>query len=214
MLILDLIVISLVVAIEPIPLTVLILVLSGPNGTRRGMWFLLGWVSCVLGVILLGLAIGHGTHSGTTHEAAGWVNWLKLVAGVALVYYAFRERRPTRPAAKQPAWIRGVDRLNGPILSALAAFLSPQVVVFAGTLVILQMHLSALSQSLLAALYLFVACSPDVALVGIAVFRPEQSTAQLEKFRAFLDANRQQVLFVLFLMIGLYLSVRSILALS
>ena len=214
MLILDLVVISLAVAIEPIPITVLILVLSGPNGTRRGMWFLLGWVGCVLGVILIGLSLGHSAHAGTAHRSAGWVNWLKLIAGFALVYYAFRERRPPRPEAKQPVWMRGVDRLNGPVLVAVAAFLSPQMVVFAGTLVIVQMRLSTFSQSLLATLYLAVGCAPYVALVGTAILRPERSKQRLEGLRRFIDSHRQQVLFVLFLVIGLYLSLRSIWALS
>lgn len=214
MLVVDLIAFTGAVAFEPIPLSVLILVLSGPDGTRRGMWFLGGWMTCVLTVILIGLFLGTGTHAEAKHHASAWLNWIKLIAGVAIIYFAFRARRGGRARSKEPVWMRGIDHLNGVALAGLAAFLSPQVVVLAGTLVIVGMRLGGVGESLLAMAFLLLSCSPYVGLVGVAVFRPASSRAQLDRLRAWLDSNRQQVLFVLFLLIGLYLSARSIYALS
>ncbi len=214
MLIVDLLAITLAVAFEPIPLSVLILVLSGPNGTRRGMWFLAGWVLCVLAVILIGLALGHGAHDQAKHHAATWTNWIKFLAGLALIYFAFRERKSSDSEAKEPRWMRGIDHLRGLPLAGIAAFLSPQVVVFAGTLVIVDMKLSGVLTGVLALAFLLLSCSPYVALVGIAVFRPTKSREQLDSLRRWLDSHRQQVLFIMFLVIGLYLSARAIYALA
>jgi hypothetical protein len=110
--------------------------------------------------------------------------------------------------------MKGLDHLKGLSLAGIAAFLSPQMVVFAGTLVIVDMKLSGVLTGVLALIFLLLSCSPYVGLVGIAVFRPTQSQAQLERLRVWLDAHRQEVLFILFLMIGLYISARAIYALS
>jgi amino acid transporter len=211
---LDLVLITLAVAIEPIPLSILILVLSGPESHRRGNWFLGGWVLCVLAVILIGLALGHSVHSATPHKSDSLFDWGKLVGGIALIGYSFWVLRRHVDPNKQPSWMRGIDHLRGPVLAGLAAFLSPQLVVFAGVMVIVQLRLGAVPEGALALAFLVLSCLPYVVLVGIATFRPESSRQQLDRLREFIDRNHQQVFFVILLAIGLYLSARAIWSLS
>ena len=77
------------VAISPLPLIVVILMLSTPRGRANGIAFALGWVVtlAVLGAVLV--LVGGGARSGG--GPATWTYWLKLVLGVLFALMAVKQ---------------------------------------------------------------------------------------------------------------------------
>ena len=83
--VLDLLLLGLVVAIEPIPLSFLVLLIASEHGLIKGLWFLIGWVGCLVGVMVVAVLISGGKPIGHTHhQASQLASWLKIGAGLAL----------------------------------------------------------------------------------------------------------------------------------
>src|SRR5690348_2062980 len=57
---LDLIIIGLAIALEPLTLVAFILILSAEKGTRKGLAFILGWMACLVAVIAAILLVTGG----------------------------------------------------------------------------------------------------------------------------------------------------------
>ncbi|WP_194891357.1 GAP family protein [Catenulispora pinisilvae] len=113
------------VAISPLPLIVVILMLSTPRGKANGIAFVLGWVAtlAVLGTVLV--LVGGGARSGG--EPARWTYWLKLVLGVLFALMAVKQWRDRpRPGreAKTPKWMASVDGIGPGQAAGVAALLS------------------------------------------------------------------------------------------
>ena len=71
------------VALSPVPIIAVVLMLGTPRARVNGPAFVLGWIVglTIVGAIVLAVAGGAGADDGG--EPATWVDWLKLVLGVA-----------------------------------------------------------------------------------------------------------------------------------
>ena len=49
--VLDLVIIGLAIALEPLTIVAFILILSAERGVRKGLAFILGWTACLVAVI-------------------------------------------------------------------------------------------------------------------------------------------------------------------
>jgi hypothetical protein len=105
------------VALSPVPIIVVVLMLTTPRAQTNGPAFVLGWLLGlgVVGAVVLARA-GPGGASENGQPAA-WVSWLKLLLGVLLLLVAVRQFRGRPHQGEQaplPKWMGTIDRFTPP----------------------------------------------------------------------------------------------------
>jgi threonine/homoserine/homoserine lactone efflux protein len=108
---LDLIIIGLAIALEPLTLVAFILILSAEKGTRKGLAFILGWMACLVAVIAAILLVTGGKPPAphTAPSTAALV--VKAFLGAVLIWVGVRQRRRMGRPRKQPGWMARLDSL-------------------------------------------------------------------------------------------------------
>ena len=99
--VLDLLLLGVVIALDPLPLTSFVVLLPSKRGVRKGAAFLFGWlVSLAIVVAVTVLATGNNPPKPTTVPSLASLA-AKIAIGTVLVGLAIRQRRRMR-APKKP----------------------------------------------------------------------------------------------------------------
>jgi threonine/homoserine/homoserine lactone efflux protein len=206
----DLLLIGLGITLEPLPLTAFTLMLSAKNGTRKGLAFILGWLACLV-VVIVAASLATGGHPPRPHTAPSTVALaVKLALGVVLIAVAVRQwRRMGRPR-KSPGWMSRLDEVSLWTAAGLAAFLQPWVLVAAGGATVTQAKLSAAGSYLALVFFVLVATASLLYLELYAAFRPAEAGNRLSQLRSWLDTHRDQVIIVVSLLLGFWLAGKSL----
>jgi len=212
-LLLNLVLIGLAVAVDPLPLTAFLIVLPSQRGTVKGAAFTFGWlVSLAIVVTITVAATGNNPPRPATVPSLASLA-VKIVLGVILVMIALRHiraRGKPRPPKKPPKWQAHVDSMSPWFALALAPTLQPWVLIGAGAAVVVEAKLSSWESFLALFVYCVIASSSYLAMELYAVFRPEQSQALLARFRTWIDTHTDQGIIVGSLLIGFWLIGNSI----
>ena len=212
--VLDLLLIGLGITLEPFPITAFILILGAERGTRKGLAFILGWLACLVLVIAVVVLVTGGKPPAPKTAPSTAVLAVKLALGVVLVLLAVRQwRRMGRPR-KPPTWMTGLDRLSLWAAAGLAAFLQPWALVAAGVATVAQAKLSGVAAYLLLLVFGLLATSSFLFLELYATFTPAAAAERLRRLRAWLDTHQDQMIVVIFLLLGFWLAGKSIYLLS
>ncbi len=213
MLLLNLVLIGLAVALDPLPLTAFLIVLPSRRGTIKGAAFVFGWlVSLAIVVTITVLATGNNPPKPATGPSLASLA-VKIALGVVLVVIAVRHIRARgrpKPPKKPPTWQAHVDSMSPWFALALASTLQPWVLIGAGAATVVEAKLSSWESFLALFLYCVIASSSYLAMELHAVFRPAQSQAMLSRFRAWIDTHTEQGIIVGSLLIGFWLIGNSI----
>jgi threonine/homoserine/homoserine lactone efflux protein len=198
------------VALSPVPIIAVTLMLGTPRARPNGLAFLLGWVVglAVVGAIVLAVAGGANANEGG--EPATWVDVLKLVLGVLLLVFAFRQRRhrPRRGGeAPMPGWMRTVDRFTPRRSLAVGAALSgvnPKnlLLTVGAASAIAQTGGSTGEQAIALAVFVVVATLGPGLPVAIHFALGDRAKAILDDLKTWMAANNAAIIAVLFLVIG------------
>jgi threonine/homoserine/homoserine lactone efflux protein len=208
--VLDLVLIGLGITLEPFPLTGFILILSAEQGTRKGLAFILGWLAClvvVIGAVVL-LTGGKPPRPDTVPTTAALA--VKLAAGIVLILIAVRQRRRMGHPRKPPAWMTTLNELSLWAAAGLAAFLQPWTLVAAGAATVTQADLSMTGSYLALVAFCLLATASLLYLELYATFAPAAARARLERLRTWLTGHQDQVIIVVFLILGFWLAGKSI----
>ena len=208
--VLDLLLIGLAITLEPFPLTAFVLILSADRGTRKGLAFILGWLACLVVVIAAVVLLTGGEPPQPKTAPSNAVLAIKLALGVVLILIAVRQRRRMGRPRKPPAWMAGLDRLAPWSAAGLAAFLQPWTLVAAGAATVAQATLATAGNYLALLLFCLLATFSFLYLEVYAAFAPAAASGRLERLRAWLDAHQEQVIIVVSLLLGLWLTGKSI----
>jgi hypothetical protein len=208
--VLDLLLIGLGVTLEPFPLMAFILLLSAEKGIMKGLAFVLGWLACLVAVIAAVVLTTGGTPPKPQTAPSTAVLAVKLALGVTLILLAVRQRHRVGRPRKPPGWMASLDRLSVWPAAGLAVFLQPWVLVAAGAATVTQARLSTAGGYLTLLLFCLLGTSSFLFLEVYAAFAPAAAGARLNRLRAWLDSNRDQVIIVIFLLLGLWLTGKSI----
>jgi hypothetical protein len=205
--VLELMLISVTVALDPLPLTGFLVVLPSKGGTRKGAAFVFGWlVSLAVVVTVTVLATGNNPPKpATVPSLAALV--VKIVLGLVLLRIAvkhIRARGRPKPPKKPPRWQAQVDSMSPWFAMALAPTLQPWVLIGAGAATVVEAKLSSWGSFIALALYCVLASSSYLAMEIYAVVRPGQSKALLTGWRAWIDSRMDQVIIVGCLIIGFW----------
>jgi threonine/homoserine/homoserine lactone efflux protein len=208
--VLDLLLIGFAIALEPFPLSAFVLILGADRGTIKGLAFVLGWLACLVAVIAAVLLATRGNPPAEDTVPSDAALAVKLAAGLVLILLAWHQwRRMGRPR-QPPGWMARLDRLSLWAAAGLAAFLQPWTLVAAGAATIVDAKLSTAGDYLTLVSYCLLATSTYLYLELYAVFRPAAASTRLQQLRSWLDRHMDQVLIVIFLLLGFWLTGKSI----
>jgi len=211
--VLNLVLIGLGVAVDPLPLTAFLVVLPSRRGVRKGAAFVFGWlVSLAIVVTISVLATGNNPPKPETVPSLAALAG-KVALGVVLVVIAIRHRRmmrgPKKPK-KPPKWQEHVDSMSPWFAMGLAPTLQPWVLIGAGAATVVEAKLSDWQSYLALFVFCVLASSSYLGMLIYAVFRPAQSQAFLARFRNWIDTHTDQAIVVGSLALGLWLIANSL----
>jgi hypothetical protein len=198
-------IIGLAITVNPAPVLPFILIIGAENGARKGLAFILGWMTCLVTLIaaVILLTGGNPPEPNTAPSTAALV--AKALLGAVLVSVAaWRRRRRGRPR-KQPAWMARLDHLSLGAAAGLGVFLQPWALVAAGAATVVQAKLSTAGDWLTLVLFCLLATSSFLAMELYAAFSPEAANTRLEQVRKWIDAHTDQAIIVLSLVVGCWL---------
>ena len=200
---------TLVIALEPVPVLAGVLLLTTERGRPKAIGFGLGWASALAVIGVAALAVGGqvSTSSGSTSSTASAV--LDIVLGLALGAYALRMRSNARrgSAGETPGWMKRLDAMRPITAFGLGAFLPPYLIAVAIGNEIVRSSLSSTARVVAVILYVVIGSIGILIPIMGTVVRPQSSDATISSWRAWLEANWQRVLIWLFLGIAVYLIV-------
>jgi threonine/homoserine/homoserine lactone efflux protein len=208
--VLDLLIIGLGITLVPFPLTAFVLLLGATKGVWKGLAFILGWLASLVAVIAAVILVTGNSppKPQTVPSTAALV--VKLTLGVVLILLAVLQRRHRGRVRKQPAWMARIDRLSLWAAAGLAAFLQPWTLVAAGAATVMEAKLDTAGSFVALIIFCLLATSSLLYLELYAVFRPARAGARLEQLRTWLESHQEQVLIVIFLLLGFWLAGNSI----
>ena len=210
---LDLALIGVAIALDPLPLTAFLVVLPSKRGAVKGAAFVFGWlVSLAIVVTVTVLATGNNPPQPNTAPSLASLA-VKIALGVVLVVIAVRHiraRSKPKPPKKPPKWQEHVDSMSPWFALALAPTLQPWVLIGAGAATVVEAKLSSWESFLALFLYCVLASSSYLAMEIYAMVRPSHSQALLARFRSWIDAHTDQVIIGGSLIIGLWLIAKDI----
>ena len=211
--ILNLIVIGLAVALDPLPLTAFLVVLPSRRGVRKGAAYVFGWLVSLAAVVTITvLATGNNPPKPSTAPSLAALA-VKIVLGAVLVWIAVRHiraRSRPKPPKKPPKWQEHVDSMSPWFALGLAPALQPWVLIGAGAATVVEAKLSSWESFLALFLYCVLASSSYLAMEIYAIVRPAQSQALLRRAQTWIDSHTDQVIIAGSLIIGFWLIADSI----
>src|ERR1700722_2860415 len=203
--VLELMLIGVAVALDPLPLTAFLVVLPSERGARKGAAFVFGWlVSLAIVVSVTVLATGNDPPKPATAPSLAALA-VKIVLGVILVGIAVRHIRARgrpKPPKKPPRWQASVDGMSPWFALALAPTLQPWVLIGAGAATVVEAKLSSAGSFLMLALYCVLASSSYLAMEIYAIVRPARSQALLARCSAWIDSHLDHAITAGSLIIG------------
>ncbi|MFI1030384.1 GAP family protein [Streptomyces sp. NPDC020951] len=208
--VLDLVVIGTAITLGPLHNSAFILLLSSRRGVRQGLAFLLSWLANLLAVIACVVLLTGGQPPARHSVPSTAVIGAKLAIGLALVLYgAHRYRRPPRPHGP-PRWTARIDNASPATAAGLAWLLQPWALVGAGAATAVGANLSDLAGWLALTGYCLLATLSLVVMEMYVVRAPAVANARLNALRSSLEQRQEQLIVTLSLLLGLWLTARSI----
>jgi len=211
--VLDLLLLGVAIALDPLPLTSFVVVLSSKRGVRKGAAFVFGWLASLAVVVAVTvLATGNNPPKPNTVPSLASLA-VKIAIGTVLVGLAIRQRRrmraPKKPK-KPPKWQEHVDNMSPWFALGLAPALQPWTLIAAGAATFVEAKLSS-GESLLALFGFCVLGSASyVAMEVYGAFRPDQSQAFLTRFRTWMETRTDRAIVIGCLVLGFWLIASSI----
>jgi hypothetical protein len=211
--VLDLVLIGLAIAFDPLPILTFIVLLPSRRGAVKGAAFVFGWlVSLAIVVAITVLATGNNPPKPNTAPSLGALA-AKIAIGVFLVAIAIRQRRrmgrPRKPK-KPPKWQEHVDNMSPWFAFGLAPAVQPWALIGAGAATVMEAKLSSFESGLSLLAFCVLASASSLTMEIYAVFRPGQSNAFLARFRTWIDTHTDQVIVLGSSILGFWLIASSI----
>jgi threonine/homoserine/homoserine lactone efflux protein len=198
------------VALSPVPIIGVVLMLGTPRARSNGAAFVVGWVVGLGAVGTIVLLVSSGAEASTSGEPADWVNWLKLVLGLALLLLAMKQWR-ARPAdgdaAAMPKWMQAIDTftpLKGAGLAVLLSAVNPKnlLLVVGAAAAIAQTGASTTGQAVALASFVLVGTLGPGAPVALYFALGSRSKPMLDGLKDWLSTHNAAIMAVLCLVLG------------
>lgn len=201
---------SLVIALSPIPIVAVIAMLFSRRAVGNGLAFLVGWIVGVAGGLTVLTFLVSPWDLGTEEDPSSEASLLRLVLGLALLAWAARSWRK-RPApgetAAVPPWMAKAEAASPARALRLAIVLgglNPKnlMVNVAAATALGAADVEPVQAVGVIALYTAVASSSVAVAVGYRLIAGQGAVAALERMRTWLVANNATIMAVLLLVLG------------
>jgi threonine/homoserine/homoserine lactone efflux protein len=198
------------IAANPIPISVVVLMLGGARALANGLAFTAGWLAGIAVLGTLALIVADEAGASDDGQPSTWVNVLKLAVGAALVVLAvtkWRRRPGEDDEAEMPAWMGAIDAF-GPVKAAgvgiALSAVNPKNLLFvvAAVATEAQAGLSTPHQVIVWTVFTLLATIGVAIPVKLYLVVGERAPALLERIKVWLIRNQAAVLSVLCLIIG------------
>jgi Sap, sulfolipid-1-addressing protein len=206
----DLSLLGLGIALQPFRLSAFILILSTKGGTRKGLGFVLGWLVCLVLVIAVVVLITGGRPVRFHTLPATLVQIAKLALGVALLVIAVVQSRTRRRPRMLTILLTRLDTMSPWTAAVIAAIVQPWTLVAAAAVTAAQARLSAAGDCLALAAFCLLATSSFIALELYSVRAPDVASIRLAALRTWLDTHGNQIIIIVCVVLGLWLTGQSI----
>lgn len=206
--VLDLLLIGLAIALDPLPLTAFFVVLPSKGGVRKGAAYMFGWlVSLAIVVTATVLLTGNNPPRPNTAPSLAALA-VKIALGALLLVIGIRQyrrmRRP-KPPKKPPKWQAHVDTMSPWFAMGLAPALQPWGLIAAGAATVVEAKASSWESYLALFFFCVLASASYLAVEIYAVLRPDQSQAFLTRVTKWIDVHTDQTIIFGSLVLGLWL---------
>jgi len=212
-LVLNLVLIGVAIALDPLPLRAFLVVLPSPRGTVKGAAFVFGWLVSLAAVVAITVAAtGNNPPRPATVPSLASVA-VKIALGVVLVRIAVRRiraRSRPKPPKKPPKWQEHVDAMSPWFALGLAPALQPWVLIGAGAATVVDAKLSSWQSYIALFVFCVLGSASYLGLEIYTVVHPDQSRALLARFRTWIDTHTDQVIIIGSLILGFWLIGNSI----
>ena len=205
----DLVLIALGIALQPFRLSAFILILSTKGGTKKGLGFILGWLAFLVLVVAVVVLITGGKPIRFQTVPSTVVLISKLALGIALLVLAAVQWQQRSRARRPPAWLDRLDTMSPWTAAVIAGIMQPWTLVAAAAVTAAEAKLFSVGDYLTLAAFCLLATSSFIALELYAVFAPAAST-QLAALRSWLDMHGNDVIIIVCLVVGVWLTGQSI----
>ena len=205
----DLVLIALGIALQPFRLSAFILILSTKDGTKKGLGFILGWLTSLVLVIAAVMLITGGSPVRLRTLPSTVALIIKLALGIALILVAAVQWRHRNRARRTPGWVARFDTMSQWAAAVIAAIMQPWTLVAATAVTAAQARLAGAGGYLVLASFCLLATSSFILLELYAVLAPAAST-QLAALRTWLDTHGKAVIIIVCLVLGVWLAGQSI----
>ena len=210
----DLVLLGLGIALQPARLSGFILILSSKDGTKKGLGFVLGWLACLVLVIAVVVLVTGGRPVRFHTLPATLVQVAKLALGIALIVMAAVQSRKRGQPRILTVLLSRLDTMSPWTAAVIAAIVQPWTLVAAAAVTAAQARLSGAADWFALVSFCLLATSSFAALELYAVRSPVAARIRLAELRTWLDAHGNEVIIVVCLVLGLWLTGQSIYTLS
>jgi hypothetical protein len=203
---LDLLLIGLAITLDPLPVSVHILLLGGSErGIRKGIGFVLGWMLTLAGVVVLTLLVTGGKpfSSGSAPSTISLV--VRILLGIGLLAFAWRKRTQRGRPVKPPRWMAMLDKVGFAGAMGLGFFVQPWTLVGAGAVTITAANLGSATTVLTLVVFCVLASASYLTMQAYAMLRPEAARTRLGGLNNWLVLHQDQVVIVGSVAVGLWL---------
>lgn len=206
--VIDLVLIGIAVALDPLPLTAYIVVLDAKGGTRKGAGFIFGWLLSLAAVLAITVAATGDKPPRPSTAPSVAALAVKIAIGVGLLALALRQRRrqgkPKKPKPP-PKWQAGVDQMSPWFAIGLAPLLQPWGLIAAGVATVTTAKLSSAQSWIALVAFCVISTSSYLFMELYSLFRPAAAKAMLTALRAWIAAHTDQVIIFGSLALGFWL---------
>ena len=209
----DLIPLSIGIAVNPIPIIVVVLILDSPQGRANSLIFLGSWVLGLAALAGIVLATTSAAESSSYDGVKTVESVIRILLGLLLLSLATKKwgKRP-KPGeeVELPKWMASIETLGpGKTLGVglLITIVNPKHVALtvAAMISIAQAHLAPGTAVALLAIFVLLSSLGVGTPVIYALAGGESAKTTLATWKAWLSANNAAILAVLFLVFGVVL---------
>lgn len=198
------------VAISPVPIIAVILILFSKKARSNGPAFLAGWVVALCAVCAVVMLIGGAADIGTSSGPSKGAAVVRIVLGALLVLAAGRQwkKRPAKgEEPHMPKWMEGIEDFNAVrsfVVAMALSGLNPKnlALTLAAAMSVSQANLSTAESLVPLAVFVAIASSSVALMVFVYLLGGQKAASMLDSWKAWLTANNNTVMAVLFLVFG------------
>jgi hypothetical protein len=199
---------------SPVSVVTVIVLLSMPNGRRRGLAFVGGWLIAIAGIGAIAIFVLHGQDFGSKHSTPSRAaSALEILLGSLLLLWAvvaYRRRKPAKEGVSEPKWLSRVEGTHWLLAVAVGAIMLSYALSLAAASEILKANVSTLDAAVAIVVFSLTSIVTVAAPIVVAVAAPERSAQRLAAWKAWLLGNSHTVVLVVLMVVAALLIVRGI----